>query len=849
MGYPRFNDALRPGGLGRQSESLFEGTTARVFPLKANVNVLRTFCNAYLNIAPDIARFEPSFPYVLLMVLDYGRMAAETTNAGWVSQHEVAFAVPLEWYDAREDPKHPRFVDYAAVCPFIYVDDEISLAMGRRVYGWPKVKVWTQKEVNPWVDDPMSPQHLLSLSTMVYPELYAGVRQEPRVFLEIHRDVLPRYTPFPPDPSHPSNPFAVIPRALGSYVDIFTAALEIVTRAPQLGYAPDSPFEALLGLQRLAGWSLSALARNASFNNVTLKQFRDTEEPHLVCYQALVNSRMRLQRINATGILGESNQLLGDPTGGFSVRLRRYKAQPIIESLGLEVAEEVEIEGVAESVLRTAFPFWMDVDLEYGAGETIAWRTKHSGWHCGEDAPRQAKGRAYFNTTRGAAIQGVTGPFDFPKTTLRVLPLLADPATLQSLCERYLRNDFFRFEAWGRYVYLAIANYDEMSSETNNIGWWADRDLNFYVPVKVWTRGGDLVSVGVVPMYSFTNTSAAAITGVEVLGLPSVRATLRSPPDVWMEESGPSDSADQPVLSCQTQVLPALYMGQEVELGTVLEITRADALPPEDPSWSHVAEDWGWHLMEDHRRMVARAGRKKPKKKRKERQERRRRNHENAIKLSEEVLALRQPLNVVTLKQFGDAQDPSRACYQSIVRLRQIFEHVYDMREIEHRLHVRIHRQPTLPIVERLGLVTKTTDNTGAAPVDVLQPVRPFWMKVALRAELGTTLCWRSGSEKWHHGHEKDPEGPGQRPLQRRGYFEETEERRSGVLPLEAARKAVRSIEPQMVLEPLLSRREEPGSFAFRIRSDSVGPEPGTFFEGVKGRFIDDERWFTVERR
>src|SRR4051812_44645961 len=75
------------------------GVTARIFPLRASMNLLSAFSRSFPNIAPEVCEFPPYPPYVLLVVLDCGRMAIEQTNLGWVSQHEIFFAVPLgRWY-------------------------------------------------------------------------------------------------------------------------------------------------------------------------------------------------------------------------------------------------------------------------------------------------------------------------------------------------------------------------------------------------------------------------------------------------------------------------------------------------------------------------------------------------------------------------------------------------------------------------------------------------------------------------------------------------------------------------------------------------------------------------------
>ncbi len=56
----------------------FEGVIMRVFPLRANLNRLTSFCNRYLNmdIPAEIAHFEPASPYVLLQARAKRQLAA-----------------------------------------------------------------------------------------------------------------------------------------------------------------------------------------------------------------------------------------------------------------------------------------------------------------------------------------------------------------------------------------------------------------------------------------------------------------------------------------------------------------------------------------------------------------------------------------------------------------------------------------------------------------------------------------------------------------------------------------------------------------------------------------------------
>ncbi len=100
----------------------FHGVTARVFPLRAGMNSLRRFCDRYLNIAEEVCEFHPYFPFVFLVVLDYGQMAIEELNLGWISQNEVFFGVPIAMW-RRDRLGRPVFDEWVLTTPFIVVDD------------------------------------------------------------------------------------------------------------------------------------------------------------------------------------------------------------------------------------------------------------------------------------------------------------------------------------------------------------------------------------------------------------------------------------------------------------------------------------------------------------------------------------------------------------------------------------------------------------------------------------------------------------------------------------------------------------------------------------------------------
>jgi hypothetical protein len=700
----------------------------------------------------------------------------------------------------------------------------------------------------------------------------------------------------PPDLASPANPFVSLSQIIANAFGVFSNVAEILTSLPMLGYAApqDQPSRWELLSKTLP--YLNPYSSTLAANNITLKQFRDAESPTLACYQALVNSQMTLNTYNGGGFLGDLNLLRGDLTGGFRIKIHRYASQPIIESLGLEVAEQHTIEDHTISVLKPAFPYWLAVDLNYGCGETICWRAKGSPtWRSSstttlstplldkeesESAPpprihfteaSSAEDALSYNTARGAAIQEIAGPFRFPNVTVRVLPLLADSQCLQRFCSTYLENDFYRFEPWGSSVYLLVMNYGEMSSATNNIGWWAEREAAFSLPLKWYekSKGEDrLISLALVSPFVFANSSMAAITGREVEGRPVMQAALDSPDDTWMNESGPG--AERHLLRLTTEILPALYLGQKAEERAVLEIHQAEVRPLQ-------AGEWGQTLLQDHREKVARKHRHPE-------------DFVNLKALALELLAHEEPFNEVTLKQFRDAAAPERACYQSIVLWQRVIEDVYEIQEMDDLMHVRILQYPTQPIVNLLGLQVKARNVLGPTVVEELQPIRPFWMRLAMRQELGKNLCWRLNSEQWRKGQPPGNYFVDTQPTRVAPRFVEaldTPGRLAQLLPGTAlpslksaiqglrqapaskrakqdlisrqdAGNAIERLNPQMVIDSILSkewqrpsqdrsrqRREQKRDFY--IRSDSLGPLGASLFQ--EGRMTHRGAWYSEEEQ
>ena len=844
QGNPRF---VAAGGMASAMQLSppfdFDGVTLRVFPLRASLWHLQRFVDGYLNIVPpQVGRFRVPLPFTYLQLINYGKMSVDAANLGWIAQREILFCIPLEWYrlvDGRYE-----FVDWAFVSPFIYVDNELSMTTGREVYGWPKSLALFDRELDDWMDDPRASPRLATASTTLFPAAYRGSKQVPRRFLQILQGAAPSPSRVLPDLGSSFLPWIAIPQLIRSSAALSRDGLSIlasmgVTRAqPYLGA------DAYAAMGKTLARDLDPRDPRMIFNTINLKQFRSADSPESVCYQGVTNAKMDLKRFKSGGLLGDDRMVFGDPSGGFRIELHDYTSTPSVGLLGIEAcAERAGPDGTRITTHEPVLPFWMDVDMRYNPGETLAWRTKLSpGWTVGVgpsareyvksgDVPRENP----YNTSVAGAGQEIAGPFDFPDTTLRVLPLRADRDKLVALVDDYLNEPLagegMHFEPWGSAVYLVIGNHNGVSSAVNDVGWWADRDVTFYVPVKWYSVAKDgsreLRSIALVPVFSYANSTTAAITRSEVSGIPVMKATVSDPTGTWMAPGGPGEDTSRPLVRVSTTVLPVLGLGQGAEDRVILEVDDGPVCPAGDEAqWRHIGETWGKAVRDELAGMW-------------DAKEKAGDASESALSLALEVLARGRPINSLTLKQFRDASDPERACYQSLVLIRREIERVHDLREMEASFDVRIYDYPTQPIVSSLGLLPKHVSYDGGARAYSFEPVRPFWLRVSLRERLGTTVCRRAGSERWspdplveeaavagYFAREADAQGaaptriaansgstlqPRRLAAQLTGVLPDDRHAGDAAPPLsrEAASAAIEQVDPHMIVSTVLSREWE----------------------------------------
>ncbi|MDB4888496.1 MAG: hypothetical protein JWL61_351 [Gemmatimonadetes bacterium] len=827
--------------------------SCRLFPLRANRNTVQSFCDNYVNILPpEIGHFRPCAPHVFLMMLDYGSLALEATNLGWFSQHEIMFCIPTEWY--RVERGKWVFQDWAMLTPFIFVDDDLSLNMGRTVAGWPKTYASMTPTLSAWMKDPLAPVSEATASAMVFPELYAGKRQEQRVFLEIERTAPMSNMRLPFNTNSPVAPWSIAANAAKSMAGLQRDALGWMGGLGLLPTHDGSTPENYMAMMRNMAASMNPIRPNMNSSILNVKQFRASEDPNRYCYQAVTLGTMKFTKFNGIGLLGEQAVMLGDASGGYTVKLHEWPSIPITRLLGLEVEKRWRGDGVNVAELKPVMPYWYDSNMDYDTGYNVGWRSRDGIWH-------DRRGRLYqpqtigtkvapkellYNSALGSNAKPIAGPFRFSGTSIRVMPLLAKRANLEAYLHDYLNaaleetNE--RFTLWASstdseehgYVYMTATSFGDVTSETNNVGNWADRELAFLLPVKrereVAPGKWQVIGVGVVPAYTYVDNVAAAISGTEVLGIPTIGATFDDAESSWMSEEGPAKDAAQTLLLVNAEILPAVGEGERTQKRRIVEIMQGKPIEAADPlAWRITGDRWSAALRHELDRKYAT---------KKESGD----AMDNARAMGLQLLGNGVPFSVFTMKQFRDAEDPDFACYQSIVQIQRKLVEVLDLREIEEPLVIRMHDFPTQPLVKTLGLIGKPIRDDGVGIAYALQPIRPFWLRVAKEEELGKPLFYRAATATWTKAEppESDPEDEhperlkmpvsffddsavmstprGAGTIQDKGdprRLETTfdvqqmangERVSAGTITLEEGRAAVEQIDPQMVIESILSR-------------------------------------------
>ncbi len=780
---PKLMPYVEAGGdplLGRMSLQPpfeFDNVEVIVLPLRANISKLNIFCNNYLTISRDQNLiFKPAAPYVFLMILHYGKMGSEiyrrARNLGWVSQHEVTFTVPLECWEVSNNGRSKKgelvFRDWAGVSPFIYVDDQVSLRTGREVYGWPKV--FSKVNLNSGaIRFPNEVAQVLKLDTHLSPRDSGFSSNSLGTLLEVESQPEVLSSLFPPSLSAKLLPWKAFSTWTNSTLKVLGEAVDDSLALSLRGYTNESnSLQGLMSrgkralnylLQASSGgldslwWHplLSGLKENLRgdarqesqvallLKNITLKQFLDAERPNFACYQAIVQSEMGVQRVRASGLMGELNMLLGDISGGYSIRIHSSPMHPIINSLGIEVEHtERNSDGGEVSLLKPIFPYWSNFDLNYGMGKVLYSHHLPPKGSDEEKSPDFTFNHS-FNSVVGTASRPISGPMHYPDTQLNIYALKA--TKLEKFVEEYFQmiqptagsngksisSPNLSFKVEGGFAYLITRNiYDEHASiwsESDQLDWWAEQTLQICVPVRM-TSGThpDRNCLSLLTAYSFSSCNRAALADREMNGKPTDKAIfdmVSNPDNAEKEESITH------YLEMQTEVFHSFNDGKPGDLQTLIEIipfVHPQDTKEQDTLLKLFSPDQG----------------------------------SNPEKISDVLLEqgteqenMLGTITFLTIKQYRDAENPKDACYQSLIQQHVRVGPCQTNKNICSRstsdkqdVHIRIQQFPSHPIVEALGLEYETVESKRDKPIIYnLKGISFFSQRVSMKESLGKMIA------------------------------------------------------------------------------------------------------------
>lgn len=785
---PRFAVALPQDALLQSSPPFdYPGVSMRTFPLRADMTRTQTLVDGWLNdLLPDeVAYFRVFTPFVLLVALNYGKASVIPSNLGWSSQKEVTFSIPLQWY--KRGKRGFEFHDFAYLTPFIFVDNDLSIPAGREVFGWQKNLIWMDGLGDRWMSNPRSPLRHAGISTPAFREVYAGKQRQRTAFVDIEEAPPGALFQYPPDLGNPHLPWVSLHNAIDSATELSLDLVnilmgmglirrrEVPQRRGRKAWLDPSP-ESILKMVQSTLSSIDPYSPDLYTNEINLKQFRDAERPTMACYQDINCTVMKIKEINRMGLLGEARILAGDFTGGYRVTLHQMESLPIADMLGLDCKRTTSTDGVTVAQIKPVLPMWADMDFGYADERyVLAWRSKEHPWSTGRGAAvpalrrppeadssyREAKGKAEirYNTTLGTSSPVLYGPFETPKATIRVLPLLATPKNLAEVVTRALNEPLrdveldsgdaagdsapgFSFEPWGSYVYFVLVSSEATYSIDNNIGSWPQSMASIVIPVRRFTAGKPdgfaLYSAFIFSASSLDSISSSEINGMRVMG-----AKIDSPQSTWLEENGPAAGRGRDLAVLQVMIPPILNAGERAVTRTLLKVSQrsTDALNPEVARLNH---EWAPKLKHDlERRPLFEnfpPGASRPE-----------RPTDLTIARAHAIdyLADGAPFRFLALKQFRDVARPDRACYQALVEVQQHLSQIERVEEITRPLEVTLFDYASMPIADMLGLVPRSTGYDKGLRYRRFEAIRPFWGLATLHEELGKNLAEQERSFLW----------------------------------------------------------------------------------------------------
>ncbi len=372
--------------------SKFNNVMARIFPLVADQTKMQKFVDDYLNNHPYSCgnHFRVAMPLVFMELLDYGSMSGRMTGNAYTSQNELLFMIVLEWYEECSSgafqfngKRYKRHKEQnALVTPFIFVDNPLSVMMGRESFGWPKSLI-NVKPVSPgWAPDAGESTTIMRIGAMRLRQFYEGQSQRFSTILEIEKRAgyTDGTTGVSFDPMQAwSRWWSDSLRSYDSLVQQWRKVMDLQGAGTRMMMQMMEQYRQTMSGNTIGPGSITNWFASLS-NSVGVKHFRHSDDPNRTCFAALASMQTSVTRMYGGGLLGSAESQLTRLDGGFTIRAHRYEAYPALDKLGIVVTrtEKPDQDGYPPiDVLTPLMPFWYRMDFTLPSTNPLGTEVHH----------------------------------------------------------------------------------------------------------------------------------------------------------------------------------------------------------------------------------------------------------------------------------------------------------------------------------------------------------------------------------------------------------------------------------------------------------------------------------------
>lgn len=320
MPLPKYLSWTGCGSSCGEPPGVFTGGTMHLFGIAASRVAAQALADEFLNPVAKL-EFGPKLRYTsfadaaLITFLDIAKGTTSSEAIGWFPGRECALWIPL--FETKLPPLSGSPLPKVRVVmwsPYIFINYAIGMVTGREVWGWSKAL----GNIGFPAAGAATPK--FGLSTVLFDKFDPTKSGRDGDLLEL-TGTAPLST-------------------LSTWTSFNAAAKEIIARLTGvMPAAVPAPF----GLR-------------PKFPAIALKQFRDSKAPDRACYQAIVNSPVRLNAFGGGGMHG----------GNFSLEVTTCDSHPIVTKFLGKTAT------AGSTTLALDWGAWVKFDFDALAGTEIA---------------------------------------------------------------------------------------------------------------------------------------------------------------------------------------------------------------------------------------------------------------------------------------------------------------------------------------------------------------------------------------------------------------------------------------------------------------------------------------------